>query len=199
MRALSSGAGVVAALALALVAVAFCFWPIGGRSAEEWLPIVARHARRDAFGTARPALAGAAGRSTARGGRPAGAGRRASRGRRATSNCSRRRSTASTVGVIKDRRARTYTAVLAVQGDVVRAPRPRRAGEPAGRLGRRARRSRARGIARSAGSSGSSAPCPPTATRSAATSARRGTATSSPLDSLADAVLPRADERRPRP
>src|SRR3990170_7237326 len=46
MRSLSSGAGVAAALALALIAVVFCFWPISGRSAEEWLPIVGRHAAR---------------------------------------------------------------------------------------------------------------------------------------------------------
>ena len=38
------GAGIVSALALALAAVVFCFWPIAGRSAEEWLPIVTRHA-----------------------------------------------------------------------------------------------------------------------------------------------------------
>src|SRR5216117_1035280 len=43
MRALSSGIGVVSALALALLMVAFCFWPISGRSAEAWLPIVGRH------------------------------------------------------------------------------------------------------------------------------------------------------------
>src|SRR4051812_28579965 len=46
MRFLANGAGVVAALALAALAIASCFWPISGRSAEEWLPIVARHASR---------------------------------------------------------------------------------------------------------------------------------------------------------
>ena len=35
-----------------LLAAAFCFWPIGGRSAEEWLPIVARHAAATALGHA---------------------------------------------------------------------------------------------------------------------------------------------------
>src|SRR5919106_4713130 len=44
MRTLSGGSGVVAALVLALTTTAFCFWPISGRSAEAWLPIVARHA-----------------------------------------------------------------------------------------------------------------------------------------------------------
>ncbi|HEV8053834.1 MAG TPA: hypothetical protein VGP30_03295, partial [Candidatus Limnocylindrales bacterium] len=46
MRSLSSGTGVAAALALVLASVVFCFWPISGRSAEEWLPIVGRHAAR---------------------------------------------------------------------------------------------------------------------------------------------------------
>src|SRR3954462_9493579 len=44
MRALTGGTGVVSALVLALLAVAFCFWPIEGRSIEEWLPVVSRHA-----------------------------------------------------------------------------------------------------------------------------------------------------------
>src|SRR5205085_12095344 len=43
MRSLAGGVGIVAALALALLTVAFCFWPISGRSAEAWLPIVGRH------------------------------------------------------------------------------------------------------------------------------------------------------------
>ena len=40
MRILSSGLGVVAALALTLFASVFCFWPINGRSVEAWLPTV---------------------------------------------------------------------------------------------------------------------------------------------------------------
>src|SRR6266508_6776053 len=50
MRTLAGGAGVVSALGLALLALAFCFWPISGRSAEAWLPIVSRHAARRARG-----------------------------------------------------------------------------------------------------------------------------------------------------
>src|SRR3954453_22884043 len=50
MRTLRGGTGVVAALALALLAVAFCFWPIEGRSIEEWLPVVSRHVWRRARG-----------------------------------------------------------------------------------------------------------------------------------------------------
>ena len=84
------------------------------------------------------------------------------------------------------------------QGDLVRAPRSRRAGEPPGRLGRRARRaspardspvSRIQWIERTV---------PPTATRSAATSARRGTETRSPLDSLPMQSYLDLDERRAR-
>src|SRR6266542_2070330 len=50
MRTLQGGAGVMAALGLALLAVAVCFWPIEGRSAEEWLPVVTRHIVRRARG-----------------------------------------------------------------------------------------------------------------------------------------------------
>ena len=159
------------------LAVAFCFWPIAGRSAEEWLPVVARHALRraaDATSSYR--------RAPQAGARPAPtAGRKPivalPERRRATSSCSPRRSTASTVGVVKDRRARTYTAALAVRvtsfGLLDRAEQE----SAPGRLGRRPRGPRPRGQPGRAGSSGSSAPCRPTATRSAATSARRGTAT----------------------
>src|SRR5436190_22911218 len=50
MRALNGGAGILSALALALLAVAICFWPIEGRSAEEWLPVVVRYVSRRARG-----------------------------------------------------------------------------------------------------------------------------------------------------
>ncbi|MGH3001668.1 MAG: hypothetical protein ACRDM1_03200, partial [Gaiellaceae bacterium] len=50
MRTLAAGAGVFAAVALVLAALAFCFWPIAGRSAEEWLPIAGRYGRRRANG-----------------------------------------------------------------------------------------------------------------------------------------------------
>ena len=46
MRTLRGGEGIGFALVLALGAVVFCFWPFNGRSAEEWLPIVGRHAAR---------------------------------------------------------------------------------------------------------------------------------------------------------
>ena len=94
-------------------------------------------------------------------------------------------------------RARTYTAALAVRvtsfGLLDRAEQE--AARPAGAAYSPVSRGRA---LRSAGSSGSSAPCRPTATRSVATSARRGTRDSVAGRLAADAVLPRADEHRAR-
>src|ERR1044072_2716119 len=46
MRALTGGLGLGAAFLIALLAVAFCFWPIEGRSLEEWTPVVYRHFSR---------------------------------------------------------------------------------------------------------------------------------------------------------
>jgi hypothetical protein len=58
MRTLAGGAGIGSAVVLALAATLVCFWPVSGRSAEEWLPIVGRYlARRapaDATATSRP-------------------------------------------------------------------------------------------------------------------------------------------------
>ena len=70
MRVLSSGVGVVAALALALVATAFCFWPVSGRSADAWLPVIA-HAAATALGEhVRRSPAPCAGARLAADGRP---------------------------------------------------------------------------------------------------------------------------------
>ena len=54
---------------LALLAVAFCFWPVSGRAAGAWLPIVGRHAAAcsDVKSSVRPP----AGRDKARSGRAA--------------------------------------------------------------------------------------------------------------------------------
>ena len=49
MRALP-GVGFALALALVLAALSFCFWPIAGRAAEEWLPVAGRFALRRAHG-----------------------------------------------------------------------------------------------------------------------------------------------------
>src|SRR5919106_148296 len=49
MRLLPTGVGVLAAGALVVASLGFCFWPIAGRPAESWLPVVGgftlRHAR----------------------------------------------------------------------------------------------------------------------------------------------------------
>src|ERR1700693_3289696 len=55
MPTLPSGAGLFAALGLVLAVAAFCFWPLNGRSAEEWLPIAAAHVWRRLSGRHRRA------------------------------------------------------------------------------------------------------------------------------------------------
>src|SRR5436190_23179413 len=113
MRALSGGAAIISALALALLAVAICFWPIEGRSAEEWLPVVARHVSRRARGRRiRLSPAPQAGTRPATDGRPEPVTALPEAARdlellAAPVN-------GETVGVFKDRRAHTYTAALAV-------------------------------------------------------------------------------------
>ncbi|MEZ5101234.1 MAG: SCO6880 family protein, partial [Thermoleophilia bacterium] len=114
MRTLASGAGVAAALVVVLAAAAFCFWPVAGRTSEEWLPVGLRYASRLLRGRTRsisrepqqgvvatdgdharptPELPAACADlellTTYLGGEP--------------------------VGVLKDRRQRTYTAALAVR------------------------------------------------------------------------------------
>ena len=114
MRVLPPGPGVFSALAVVLVALAVCFWPIGGRSVEEWLPVTSRFAMRRLRGRLRHLSASPlAGVSVDASGRPEpvvslpepaqGLELLAAplRGER--------------VGVIKDRRNRTYTAALAVK------------------------------------------------------------------------------------
>src|SRR3954464_68504 len=44
MRAAPTGLGVIAALLLGGLVAAAGFWPVAGRSVEEWAPIAARHA-----------------------------------------------------------------------------------------------------------------------------------------------------------
>ena len=114
MRVLSSGAGVVAALALALVAAAFCFWPVGGRSAEAWLPVIARHATATALGRhVRRSPAPNAGARLAADGRPEPIASLPEVGRDLELLAAPFHG--EPVGVLKDRRARSYTAVLAVR------------------------------------------------------------------------------------
>jgi hypothetical protein len=114
MRTLPSGAGLFAALGVVLAVGAFCFWPVSGRSAEEWLPVVAGHIHRRALGRHKHVS-----------GAPTGGVRAGETGRPepvvdlpaaaaglellAAPFCG------ETIGVVKDSRAKTYTAALAVR------------------------------------------------------------------------------------
>jgi hypothetical protein len=114
MRTLGGGAGVVSALVVVLLAVAFCSWPISGRSAEEWLPIVNGHVVRRARGRhVHRSRAPQAGTSTTPGVRaePVAVLPEAARDLELLAAPFH----AEAVGVIKDRRTRTYTAALAVR------------------------------------------------------------------------------------
>ena len=114
MRTLASGVGVLAALALALFAIAFCFWPIGGRSCESWLPIVARHLAARALGShVRRSPAPLAGARLAADARPEAIAALPEVGRNLELLAAPFQG--DVVGVLKDRRVRTYTAVLAVR------------------------------------------------------------------------------------
>src|SRR3954454_21183665 len=113
MRALTGGRGVMAALVVALLAVAICFWPIAGRSAEEWLPVVTRHVSRRARGRhVQLSPAPQAGTRPAPDGRPEPivALPEVANGLELLAAPLR----GETVGVIKHRGAHTYTAALAV-------------------------------------------------------------------------------------
>jgi len=115
LRSLGSGLGVAAAITLVLGGVAFCFWPVAGRSAEEWLPIVARQAVNRARSTDRHRSAApqAGVRVTADGGRPQPVVSlpAACQGLEILAVPLR----GEQVGVVVDRRAHTFTAVLAVK------------------------------------------------------------------------------------
>ena len=114
MRSLASGPGLFAALMLALAAAAFCFWPIAGRSAEEWLPIAARFSGRRATGGQRYAsLAPVAGVKVDEAGRPEPAVALPDPADALELLATPIRG--ENVGVVKDRRTRSYTAVLAVK------------------------------------------------------------------------------------
>ena len=114
MRSLPAGAGIFSGLGLALAAAAVCFWPVAGRPAEEWLPVAVRHVvRRLRRAHRHRSGAPESGVGTDESGRPVpgvppdGAGRAfellaAPLG-------------SESVGVIKDRAARSFTAVLAVR------------------------------------------------------------------------------------
>lgn len=114
MRTLASGTGAVAALALALLVCAFCFWPISGRSAEAWLPIVGRHAARRALGRhVQHSPSPQAGTRPTDDGRPEPIAALPEIGRELELLAAPFHG--ETVGVLKDRRAHAYTATLAVR------------------------------------------------------------------------------------
>jgi hypothetical protein len=114
MRAVAGGAALVSALVLPLAAVAFCFWPISGRSAEEWLPIVGRHVARRVRG--RHVFLSPAPQAGARAqldGRPEPVVALPSAAKELELLAAPVHG--EEVGVIKDRRTHTYTAALAVR------------------------------------------------------------------------------------
>jgi hypothetical protein len=114
MRSLAGGAGVFAALALVLAAAGFCFWPISGRSAEEWLPVAGRYGRRRASGRHRyrsPAPTAGAHVGNAERPEPVVSLPESASGLELLAAPLR----GETVGVVKDRRTRSYAAVLAVK------------------------------------------------------------------------------------
>jgi len=114
MRTLSSGTGVVVALAFALVAAGLCFWPVSGRSVEAWLPIVARRATARALGRhIRWSPAPLAGMRLAADGRPEPVASLPEVGHDLELLAAPFQG--ESVGVLKDRGARSYTAVLAVR------------------------------------------------------------------------------------
>ena len=114
MRLLPSGVGVLAAIALVLVALVFCFWPVAGRSADEWLPVIGRFmTRRASGGHLHLSAAPQAGITVAPGREPQPVVSLPAPAVGLELLAAPFRSDA--IGVIKDRRARTYTAVLAVK------------------------------------------------------------------------------------
>lgn len=114
MRTSPSATGIVSALVLALLAVAVCFWPVSGRPAEAWLPIVSRHTARRAFGRhVRRSPGPLAGARVGADGRPEPVAALPEIGRDLELLAAPFRGEA--VGVFKDRRTRSYTATLAVR------------------------------------------------------------------------------------
>ena len=101
------GTGFLAALGLVAAAILFCFWPIAGRAADEWLPIAGRFTARRARGRNRHlSTSPQAGVPLPVVSPPA-----AAVGLELLAAPLR----GEAVGIVKDRRRRTYTAALAVK------------------------------------------------------------------------------------
>ncbi len=111
MRVLGGIGGLLAALVLVLGALTFCFWPVAGRACDEWLPIAvnfsARRIRTGHRHLSSSPQAGITGVSP----EPAVVLPPAAAGVEILAAPFR----GEAVGVIKEQRFRTYTAVLAVR------------------------------------------------------------------------------------
>ncbi len=132
VRAAPSVAGVLVAVALVGVAVALAFWPIGGRTGEQWLPLVARWVWSGAAGRRRQldpgprrgvpvavdSSTGTPPRLRTCGSSPgsAPAGVTVFDGLRVEELPGDPAGSTGPVGVVVDGRARALTAVLAVRG-----------------------------------------------------------------------------------
>jgi hypothetical protein len=113
LRLLPSGVGALAAIGLVLASLGFCFWPVAGRSAEEWLPVAGRFVARRALGRNRCLSSAPQSGVSVRDGRP-----RPVASLPAAANELELLAASlhgEEVGVVKDRRARTYAAVLAAR------------------------------------------------------------------------------------
>jgi hypothetical protein len=126
LRARTDIAGAIVAVAVVAASVVFACWPIGGRTAEEWLPTVARwvlearggrrqHALISHEGTCVPTRVSRSRRATATGGTGVFAGLEIldvdREGRPSETGDPRSHG----VGVMADRRTGTYTAVMRVR------------------------------------------------------------------------------------
>ena len=113
LRLLPTGVGALAAIGLVLASIGICFWPVAGRSAEEWLPVVGRFVTRRARGRNRYRSSAPAAGVTLREDRP----RPVALLPPAADALELLAAPfhGEEVGVIKDRRARTYAAILAVK------------------------------------------------------------------------------------
>ncbi|HEV7564536.1 MAG TPA: SCO6880 family protein [Microbacteriaceae bacterium] len=114
MRATPTGLGVLVAFVLVCAAGAFCFWPIAGRPAEEWLPIALRHLLRRGRGRSGYRSTAPTEGFVARPGGPVEEPIALPETARDL-ELLQAPLHGELVGVVKDRRARTYTATLAVK------------------------------------------------------------------------------------
>ncbi len=110
LHASPGAAGAAAALVAVAVAVACSFWPVAGRTPEEWVPTLVRWGA-DRFRASSPDGGRPAGRSILAGLDVLDAPGPASLPGPVPAPGDRRR-----YGVLRDRRARTFTAVMAVRG-----------------------------------------------------------------------------------